>query len=100
MFGDNKSVVDSPSNPNAKLHKCHTMLSFHHVCEAIAYGVCKFFHIDGKYNPVDTLSKHWSYTKIKDMLKPLLFWSGDNMKLWKEDQEERVVFRIIIYAFI
>ena len=85
MFGDNKSVVDSSSNPNAKLHKRHTMLSFHRVREAIAYGVCKFFHIDGKYNPADILSKHWSYTKIKDMLKPLLFWSGDTMELWKED---------------
>ena len=85
MFGDNKSVVDSSSNPNAKLHKCHTMLSFHRVHEAIAYGVCKFFHIDEKYNPADIFSRHWSYTKIKDMLKPLLFWSEGTMELWKED---------------
>jgi hypothetical protein len=34
MFGYNKSVVDS-SKTLAKLHKCHTMLSIHHVCKAI-----------------------------------------------------------------
>jgi hypothetical protein len=31
MFGDNKSVVDSSMQLDAKLHKRHTMLSFHHV---------------------------------------------------------------------
>jgi hypothetical protein len=29
MFGDNKSVIDSSMQLNAKLHKRHTMLSFH-----------------------------------------------------------------------
>jgi hypothetical protein len=29
MFGDNKSVVDSSMGLHAKLHKRHTMLSFH-----------------------------------------------------------------------
>jgi hypothetical protein len=42
MFGDNKSVVDSPMQLNAKLHKRHTMLSFHHVREAIAAGILGF----------------------------------------------------------
>jgi hypothetical protein len=36
MFGNNKSVVDSSMGLHAKLHKRHTMLSFHHVREAIA----------------------------------------------------------------
>jgi hypothetical protein len=35
MFGDNKSVVDSSMQANAKLHKRHTMISFHRVREAI-----------------------------------------------------------------
>jgi hypothetical protein len=38
MFGDNKSVVDSSMQVNAKIHKRHTMLSFHRVREAIASG--------------------------------------------------------------
>jgi hypothetical protein len=36
MFGNNKSVVDSSMELRTKLHKCHTMLSFHRVREAIA----------------------------------------------------------------
>jgi hypothetical protein len=39
MFGDNKSVVDSSMQINAKLHKRHTMLSFHRVREAIVSGM-------------------------------------------------------------
>ena len=34
MFGDNKSVVDSSTTVHAKLHKRHSILSFHRVCEA------------------------------------------------------------------
>jgi hypothetical protein len=35
MFGDNKSAVDSSMQLNAKLHKQHTMLSFHDFRETI-----------------------------------------------------------------
>ena len=77
MFGDNKSVLDSSLHPHAKLHKHHTMLSFHRVREAIAHGIINFFHIDGKYNSADILSKHWSHAQIWPMLQPLLFCDGD-----------------------
>ena len=43
MFGDNKSVVDSSMQLSAKLHKRHTMLSFHRVREAIAAGILFLF---------------------------------------------------------
>jgi hypothetical protein len=36
MFGDNKSVVDSSIQVNAKLHKGHTILVFHRIRECIA----------------------------------------------------------------
>ena len=42
MFGDNKSVVDSSTKIDAKLHKRHTALSFHCVREAIASGFVGF----------------------------------------------------------
>jgi hypothetical protein len=42
MFGENKSVVDSSMQLNAKLHKRHTMLSFHHAREAIAAHILGF----------------------------------------------------------
>ena len=32
-------------------------------------------------NPTNTLSKHWKYTSIWPLLKPLLFWKGDTDEL-------------------
>ena len=77
MFGDNKSVVDSSMQVNAKLHKRHTMLSFHRVREAIALGMIGFYFIPGDTNPADILSKHWGYAQVWPQLKALLFWKGD-----------------------
>jgi hypothetical protein len=76
MFGDSKSVVDSAMQLSAKLHKCHTMMSFHDVREAISSGVLGFHFLPGDDNPADTLSKHWGYTQIKERFKSLLFWRG------------------------
>ena len=77
MFGDNESVVGSSTVPSAKLHKRHTMLSFHRVREAIAAGITTFHHIPGPINPADILSKHWAYSKIWPILKPILFHSEE-----------------------
>ena len=85
MFGDNDSVVNSASRIDAKLHKRHTMLSFHRVREAISSGWIVFSHIKGTINPADILSKHWSYTSIWYQLKPLLFWFEDPTKPNKSD---------------
>jgi hypothetical protein len=77
LFGDNKSVVDSSMQVHAKLHKRHTMLSFHRVREAVASGMIGFYFIPGELNPADILSKHWGYSQIWAQLKVLLFWKGD-----------------------
>jgi hypothetical protein len=69
--------VNSSMQLHAKLHKRHTMLSFHRVREAIASGMLLFTHIPGKINPADILSKHWGYSQIWTQLKTLLFWTGD-----------------------
>jgi hypothetical protein len=89
MFGDNKSVVNSATMPEAKLHKRHTLLSFHRVREAIAAGMVIFTHIDGRINPADILSKHWGYQQVWPNLRPLLFWAGDTLKtLWEKASGE------------
>ena len=65
MFGDNKTVVDSSTIPEAKIYnKRHVMLSFHRVQEAIACGIISFVHVDGDNNPIDMISKHWGYQKV------------------------------------
>jgi hypothetical protein len=60
MFGDNEAVVNSATKFDAKLHKRHSALSFHRVCEAIAANVIRYYHLAGEYNPADVLSKHWA----------------------------------------
>jgi len=77
MFGDNKSVVDSSMQLNAKLHKRHCMLSFHRVREAIAAKIILYWFVPGHDNPADILSKHWGYAQVWMLLKALLFWRGD-----------------------
>jgi hypothetical protein len=77
MFGDNKSVVDSSMQLKAKLHKIHTMLSFHRVRDPIAAGMVTFHFLSGDDNPADILSKHWGYTQIKERLKALSFDTAD-----------------------
>ena len=66
------------------LHKRHTMLSYHHVQEAIASGIVKFYYIPGEINPADILSKHWGHQQIWKQLQPLLFWQGDTRELFEK----------------
>ena len=83
MFGDNESVVNSSSIPHAKLHKRHTALSFHHVCEAVTSKYVGFYFLPGCDNPADILSKHWSYASNWNNLQCLLFWKGDTSNISK-----------------
>jgi hypothetical protein len=77
MFGDNKSVVDRSMQFGAKLHKCYSLLSFHHVREYNASKMVGFYFIFGESNKSDILSRSWGNSKIWTRLKALLFWKGD-----------------------
>ena len=77
MFGDNESVVNSSSRPEAKLHKRHVALSFHRVREAMASDMLSFIHIEGTNNPADILSKNWGHQQVWPLLRTLMFWPGD-----------------------
>ena len=79
LFGDNESVVNSTTQPHAKLHKQNNALSFHCVREAITSGHYVFTHIPGKNNPSDILSKHWGYGQVWHMLKTLLMVVGETI---------------------
>ena len=74
MFGDNKTVIDSLTQPHARLHKRHNALSFHRVREAIASKYVLMMHLSGKANPSNILSKHWGHQAIYPILRPILFF--------------------------
>jgi hypothetical protein len=76
MFGDNESVITSSTIPHSSLSKRHNALSYHRVREAIAAGILWFYHINGKDNPADVLSKHCGYPQLWPHVQPLLFWMG------------------------
>ena len=88
MFGDSESVVKSGIIPYSKLKKRHNALSYHFVREAIASGMVDFSHIPGECNPADILSKHWGYSNVWPMMKPLLFYEGDTSKIFEEDSRK------------
>jgi hypothetical protein len=77
MFGDNASVLTSSTIPHSALGKRHNALAYHRTRECIAAGITKFFHIDGKKNPADILTKHLPRNEAWPHLQPLLFWRGD-----------------------
>ena len=86
MFGDNKSVITSSSIPQSKLNKRHVALAYHRVREAIALKVLEFYHIEGKDNPADMLSKYASYQQFWPMLRCLLFW-GVNLEKVNDNED-------------
>ncbi len=76
MFGDNQSVVTSSTIPSSVLNKRSSALCYHRVREAIAAGILNFYHIKGKENPADVLSKHWAMHDVWPQIGPILFWRG------------------------
>ena len=83
MFGDNKSVVNSSTQLYAKLTKRHNILSFHHICEAIAFRFVDFIFMPGKTNPADILSKHWFFNDVRDTLLPIMHRYGNGETVTK-----------------
>ena len=80
LFGDNQSVVTSSTIPHSQLAKRWNALSYHRVREAIAAGIIRFHHVDGKENPSDVLTKPLDHATAFPLVEPLLFWKGDTAK--------------------
>ena len=74
MFGDNESVVNSSSGPEAKLHKRHVALSFYRVQEAVASNMLSFIHSPGELHPADLCSQLWGYRQIWKLFHILMFY--------------------------
>ena len=77
MFGDNASVIIQGTIPHSHLAKHHNALAYHFVCEAIVNGMILLYHISGKENPSDCLTKFLGYQEWWPILRPIFFWQGD-----------------------
>ena len=87
MFGDNDVVVNESVTPRARIHKRHAALLFRRVREAIAVKIVSCDFIRGVANPADILSKYCGHSKIWPTLKPLLFWQGDAMDCFEDEEQ-------------
>ena len=76
IFGDNFSVIQSASNPEADFKKKHVALSFHFVREAIAAGIIEPYWLKGEYNLADIMTKQISSTEFLKHLESL-YWQPD-----------------------
>ena len=85
MFGDDLAVINSSAIPDDTLKKRHNALSYHRVREAIAAKIIKFYHIDGKGNPADFLTKFLDSRTWEHLLNPILHWPKDT-----DDGESKV----------
>ncbi len=72
MFGNNQSVITSSTLPHSSLNKRHNVLAYHRVREAVASGVIWFFHIPGKENPSDVLTKFLPLSPCPHLQRSLL----------------------------
>ena len=91
MFGDNQAVVMNSSIPHSSLNKRHNALAYRRVREMIAAKVLGYYWIDGKNNPADIVSKHWSYPQVWHLLKPLLFYSGNTQDLFENETQDHII---------
>ena len=73
MFRYKLAVVNSSTLPSAKFQKRAHLLNYHQVMEAKSWGIIKIFHMDGKDNPADILTKFCSSREGYELLKPLIF---------------------------
>jgi hypothetical protein len=75
---------------NVSLSKRHT-LAYHCVREMIAANIHCYYWVDGKNNPADCVSKHWSYLQIWHLLKPLLFYSENTQDLLDSKEDNTIM---------
>jgi len=75
VLGDNESVINSAAIHHSKMHKHWVALSYDQVQYAVAAGIINVYHVAGKKNPANILSKHWDLPSVWNTMKQLLFWN-------------------------
>jgi hypothetical protein len=81
MFCDNKSMIDSLSEPSGRLAKGHLILLWHHLQEKAAMKIVHYVHIDSNENVSDCLTKHLPHPQLWALIKEHLFHRWDGRKV-------------------
>ena len=89
LFGDNRSVATSATQPHSTFTRRHNILAFHRVREAIAAKLMAFYWIQSAYNLSDMLSKHWDHPTVYPMILKLLITRGNITLIPKEATQEK-----------
>ena len=89
LFGDYRSVITSATLPVSKLAKCHNILVFHRVREAIAAKIMAFYWIKSAYNLSDMVSRHWDHPSVYPIILKLLITRGNITLIPMEAPEEK-----------
>ena len=69
VFGDNLSVIQNSSSPEADLSKKHVAISFHAVREAVAAGIIEPYWLRGKWNMSDIMTKQIPTSEFRFLCK-------------------------------
>jgi hypothetical protein len=74
LFGDNKSMINSASEPSGRLQRRHLLLSWHRLREKVAIGIVHYVHVKLAENLADCLTKHLSHVPLWRLIKEKLFY--------------------------
>merc|ERR1719491_604461 len=89
VWGDNECMSKSPTAPEAKLHKRHSILSFHYVISMISRGFINLQHLASEWYFADMLTKNGSYqSSYYKLIQPLFHHSGNTAALFLDDTLE------------
>ena len=76
-------MINSATNPDARLHKRHNILLFRNVIPA---RYINLQHLKSKFNLADVFSKHWLHQSVyKGLLKPVFYFEGDTGHLFEDN---------------
>merc|ERR1712238_275536 len=89
VWGDNENMINSPTIPEAKLHKRHSILSFYFVKRMISQGYINLQHPASEWNFADNLTKNWSYqSSYFELIQHIFHHSGNTAALFLDDTLE------------
>ena len=73
---DNKGVVDNSTISGSALKKKHLSIAYHKVRECVALGICDVYHIKGKDNPADVLTKSLVSSVFRKHISKFMYGQG------------------------